>query len=219
MAQDRNSRRGEVVLNRVFAALLLIPIASVMLLIALLVRLESRGPILFRQQRYGLNDEVITVLKFRTMYSPETAQVRQPVRHDPRLTRVGRWLRRTCLDELPQLLNVVRGEMLLVGPQPRALVQDDHRDRSMDQTHPPKCAQRLLFWLLPLDRQEELIGDLDEKYRTKLLPDYGCREADLWYWWQTIRSIAPLLRRTLLRWSLFAGLVKAAGWMWERIGS
>jgi hypothetical protein len=190
-----------------------------MLLIALLVRLDSRGPILFRQKRYGLKDEVITVLKFRTLDilgQPRCARRRG---HDPRLTRMGRWLRQTSLDELPQVLNVLRGEMLLVGPQPSAAVQNDQADRSMDSAHPPKGPQRLLYWFLPLDCQEELIGDLDQKYRTKLLPEYGCREADLWYWWQAIRSIVPLLRRTLLRWSLFAGLVKAAGWMWERIGS
>ena len=89
---------------------------------ALLIRLESKGPILFRQWRFGLGSQPTEVLKFRTMYYDQqdvTGEARTLAR-DPRVTRVGRFLRRTSIDELPQLLNVLRGDMSLVGPRPHA---------------------------------------------------------------------------------------------------
>ncbi len=109
--------------DRVLAALILMLISPVMLAIALLVRLDSPGPALFRQKRYGFNNELIEVLKFRTMYQDQsdTHGERLTVRNDPRITRLGAFLRRTSLDELPQFLNVLRGEMSIVGPRPHAL--------------------------------------------------------------------------------------------------
>ena len=99
------------------AAVLLLP---VMLLVAILVRLTSRGPALFRQQRVGMNDVPFTLYKFRSMYADAEAESGAvwAKKDDPRITRVGRWLRRLRLDELPQLFNVLRGEMSIVGPRP-----------------------------------------------------------------------------------------------------
>ena len=106
---------------------LLIVAAPVMLLCALAIKLESKGPVLFRQRRRGLNQKVIEVLKFRTMNVMEDgANVRQATVDDDRITKVGRFLRRSSLDELPQLINVLKGEMSLVGPRPHALVHDEH---------------------------------------------------------------------------------------------
>ncbi|MBW4024135.1 MAG: exopolysaccharide biosynthesis polyprenyl glycosylphosphotransferase [Proteobacteria bacterium] len=97
--------------------------APVMLLVALAIRCDSPGPVLFVQPRLGFNNRVIRVRKFRTMRQCQgDAQGRlQAVRGDPRLTRLGGWLRRTSLDELPQLIDVVAGRMSLVGPRPHAL--------------------------------------------------------------------------------------------------
>jgi Undecaprenyl-phosphate glucose phosphotransferase len=109
--------------DRILGMLILALISPVMLAIALFIRLDSRGPVLFRQKRYGFNNELIEVLKFRTMYQERSdangEQLTQ--RDDPRITRVGAVLRRTSLDELPQFLNVVRGEMSIVGPRPHAI--------------------------------------------------------------------------------------------------
>jgi lipopolysaccharide/colanic/teichoic acid biosynthesis glycosyltransferase len=93
-----------------------------MLLIAIAIRLDSPGPVLFRQRRIGFNDRPFQVFKFRTMFADAADHDarRQVLAGDPRVTRIGRLLRRTSLDELPQLFNVLRGEMSVVGPRPHA---------------------------------------------------------------------------------------------------
>lgn len=108
--------------DRLLGVLLLILAAPVMALVALAIRLDSKGPILFKQRRYGFDNELIEVLKFRSMYADMTdaSAAKLVSRDDPRVTPVGRFIRRTSLDELPQLLNVIKGEMSLVGPRPHA---------------------------------------------------------------------------------------------------
>ena len=113
-------------LDYFFAASLLVVLAPLLTLIAVLIKVDSPGPILFRQERHGLNGRKFEILKFRTMYHsdvPET-NVRQCSRNDPRVTPIGRFLRRTSLDELPQIFNVLNGTMSLVGPRPHALSHD-----------------------------------------------------------------------------------------------
>jgi len=106
----------------VLAGLALLLTAPVMLLVAMAIKLDSPGPVFFKQRRYGYNNRLIGVYKFRSMYADQSdadAQ-RQTVRGDPRVTRVGHFIRRTSLDELPQLLNVLGGSMSMVGPRPHA---------------------------------------------------------------------------------------------------
>jgi undecaprenyl-phosphate galactose phosphotransferase/putative colanic acid biosynthesis UDP-glucose lipid carrier transferase len=110
------------------AALLLL--APLMLVTALLIKLDSPGPVLFRQQRSGFNAKRFQILKFRTMHVMEDgAAVSQAKRNDPRVTRFGSILRTTSIDELPQLFNVLFGDMSLVGPRPHALAHDDEYRR------------------------------------------------------------------------------------------
>jgi Undecaprenyl-phosphate glucose phosphotransferase len=108
--------------DRVLGTALFLLAAPVMALVALAIRLESKGPIVFKQRRFGFNNELIEVLKFRSMYTDkaDASASKLVTRDDPRVTRVGRFIRRTSLDELPQLLNVMKGEMSLVGPRPHA---------------------------------------------------------------------------------------------------
>lgn len=107
----------------VLGALILFLLLPLMGMIAALIKLDSPGPVLFRQKRLGRNNAAFEILKFRTMvHVPEPEQeVRQARQNDPRVTRIGRLLRRSSLDELPQLFNVLRGEMSLVGPRPHAI--------------------------------------------------------------------------------------------------
>jgi exopolysaccharide biosynthesis polyprenyl glycosylphosphotransferase len=115
---------AKLIEDKVLGLLLLILFAPAMAVIALLIKLDSRGPVLFVQERFGFNNNAIRVLKFRTMYTEraDLSGAQRTVRNDPRVTRVGRLLRALSLDELPQLINVVRGDMSLVGPRPHAIV-------------------------------------------------------------------------------------------------
>ncbi len=109
-----------------FTLAILVFALPVMLVIALLVKLTSKGPAIFPQRRYGLDGRQITVYKFRTMYVTEDgAHVSQARRNDPRITHLGGILRRYSLDELPQLINVLQGRMSLVGPRPHAVAHNE----------------------------------------------------------------------------------------------
>jgi exopolysaccharide biosynthesis polyprenyl glycosylphosphotransferase len=121
--------RGEELRRRAFdlviAVVALVLVLPVLLAIAVAIRIDSPGPILFRQTRGGIDGRPFRMYKFRTMTVTENdVAITQVTRGDPRITWVGRRLRQTSLDELPQLLNVIRGEMSLVGPRPHALQHD-----------------------------------------------------------------------------------------------
>ncbi len=111
------------IFDRVVALALVVMLSPVMLALALAVKLTSRGPVLFRQVRHGFNNESIEVLKFRSMYTEQSdfTAAKQVTRDDPRVTPVGRFIRKSSLDELPQLFNVLKGDLSLVGPRPHAL--------------------------------------------------------------------------------------------------
>lgn len=135
--------RVKIAMDRVGAAALLVAFSPLIGAVALRIRLADGRPVLFRQDRAGLHGAPFAMLKFRTMINDSVALAREwnltedpygIVENDPRITRTGRFLRRTSLDELPQLLNVLRGEMSLVGPRPDVLDQvevytDDERRR------------------------------------------------------------------------------------------
>ena len=112
----------KAVSDKLIAALALVLLSPVFAIVALAVKLESKGPILFKQNRYGFNNELIKVYKFRSMYTDMTDRDASKLvtKDDPRVTRVGRIIRKTSLDELPQLLNVLQGTLSLVGPRPHA---------------------------------------------------------------------------------------------------
>src|SRR3954471_14347020 len=115
-----SQQRTKDLLERMTACLLLVGLSPILGCIAVAIRLDSTGPVLYRQRRVGLNGSLFTLLKFRTMMvgADRIGLGWEVSRDDPRITAVGRVLRRLSLDELPQLVNVVRGEMVLVGPRP-----------------------------------------------------------------------------------------------------
>jgi putative colanic acid biosynthesis UDP-glucose lipid carrier transferase len=111
-------------------ALFLVVAAIPMALTAIAIKMTSSGSILFKQKRYGLNGRVVEVWKFRTMYTSEDgALVRQAYHGDQRVTRLGSFLRTNSLDELPQLLNVLSGQLSLVGPRPHAVAHNEQYRR------------------------------------------------------------------------------------------
>ena len=123
---DGAERAAKRALDIVSAAGALVALAPVLLTIAVLIRLDSSGPAIFRQRRCGFDNREFVMFKFRTMQASEDrGPIVQASPNDWRFTRVGRLLRRSSLDELPQLLNVLRGEMSLVGPRPHAIAHDD----------------------------------------------------------------------------------------------
>ena len=113
--------------DRLFAATALLALAPIMFAIAIAVKLSSEGPVFFKQRRKGVDGRVFTIYKFRSMrvHRPKAGVIEQAKRGDPRVTRVGAFLRRTSLDELPQFINVLRGEMSVVGPRPHAIEHDN----------------------------------------------------------------------------------------------
>jgi undecaprenyl-phosphate galactose phosphotransferase/putative colanic acid biosynthesis UDP-glucose lipid carrier transferase len=120
------SRAIKRVIDIVIAATVLLILAPALLVIAAIVKLDSPGPVFFRQRRNGYRGREFRILKFRTMSVLEDGDsVMQARRDDQRVTRVGRLLRKTSFDELPQLLNILRGEMSLVGPRPHAVAHDE----------------------------------------------------------------------------------------------
>jgi Undecaprenyl-phosphate glucose phosphotransferase len=128
----------DMVAKRVFdvvvASLAIVALSPVMLATAIAIKLDSKGPVLFRQKRYGFNNEIIDVLKFRSMYNDmaDPAAKKVVTKGDPRVTKVGRFIRRTSIDELPQLFNVIAGTLSLVGPRPHA-VNAHTNDQTWDE--------------------------------------------------------------------------------------
>jgi Undecaprenyl-phosphate glucose phosphotransferase len=134
---DGGQAFAKTLFDRAIAGILLLFISPLLLVLAAMVRFSSPGPIFYRQIRHGFNHEPIGVLKFRSMYAelcdaPDAREVRQALRHDKRITPIGGFLRRTSLDELPQLWNVFRGEMSLVGPRPHAMAHNEHFAHQID---------------------------------------------------------------------------------------
>ena len=117
----------------IFSILLLVLLSPLLILAALVIRLDSPGAAVFRQWRIGMHGKPFRIWKFRTLSVVEDGdEVAQVTKADPRITHVGRFLRRTSIDELPQLINVVRGEMSLVGPRPHARAHDRYFAERID---------------------------------------------------------------------------------------
>ncbi|SAK77370.1 sugar transferase [Caballeronia glebae] len=140
---------AKTIFDRVFAACAILGTSPVLLAIALAVKLSSPGPVLFKQRRRGASGQPFEIYKFRTMrtHAPGDGVVVQARRGDPRVTRVGAFLRRTSLDELPQFFNVLRGEMSVVGPRPHAIEHDDlYQDIVDDYIHRYRIKPGITGW-------------------------------------------------------------------------
>lgn len=138
--------------DKVLALMALILLFPVMLVVALLIKLDSNGPVIFRQKRYGFNNQLIEIYKFRTMHveAQDGNAETLVTRNDPRVTRIGNILRRTSLDELPQILNVLKSEMSMIGPRPHATQAKAagryYQDVVSEYTHRHKVKPGITGW-------------------------------------------------------------------------
>lgn len=115
-------RAEDIILSACILAFIAIP----MLLVSLLIKLDSKGPVIYKQKRYGLDSKSFTIYKFRTMRPSHDDQIfKQATEDDPRVTKLGKWMRKYSVDELPQFINVLQGRMSVVGPRPHPLALDD----------------------------------------------------------------------------------------------
>jgi len=180
-----NKRLQDLILGLIALILL----APVMAVIALAIRLDSPGPIFFRQRRHGFNHEEIVVWKFRSMKqeAADATASRQVTHDDDRVTRIGRFIRKTSLDELPQLLNVLAGEMSLVGPRPHAIgMKTGHVESARlvaDYAHRHRIKPGMTGWAAVNGSRGPLHTARDVRRRVQLDIDYVERQSlwmDLW---------------------------------------
>ncbi len=182
----------------VFAAAGLILATPLLVLVAVLVRLDSPGPVFFVQRRYGFNQQPFRIIKFRSMRAlDDGAVIRQATAGDPRLTRVGRWLRRWNVDEIPQLFNVLTGDVSLVGPRPHALSHDhEYEQRVSLYARRHNVKPGFTGWAQIHGYRGET--DTDEKMRKRV--EYDLFYIDNWSLWLDLQIMArTLLSRTAYR--------------------
>jgi len=196
-----NTERAAIkrVADIAFASLMLVAFAPVMLAVAAAIRLDSEGPILFRQKRLGFNNQVIRVLKFRSMVHDAASEHRiraQTTANDPRVTRIGRFIRRTSIDELPQLVNVIRGEMSLVGPRPHAVgMSAGHLDVHAivsDYAHRHRVKPGLTGWAQVNGSRGPVHTEEEVRERVRLDMEYVNR-ASFWFDLYIMLITAPRL--------------------------
>jgi Undecaprenyl-phosphate glucose phosphotransferase len=195
----RPLNRREVIQKRVFdllfAAGALLLATPLLVLVAALIKLDSRGPIFFVQRRFGFNQQPFRIIKFRTMSTlDDGAIIRQAQFDDPRLTRVGRWLRRWNIDEIPQLFNVLTGDMSLVGPRPHALSHDrEYEQRISLYARRHNVKPGITGWAQINGYRGET--DTDEKMRKRV--EYDLFYIDNWSLWLDLKIMArTVLSRT-----------------------
>ena len=169
---DSVAKRAFDITFALFALVLLWPL---IIAAAIAVKATSKGPILFRQKRHGFNNEVIEILKFRSMYTDMSDQtaVKAVTKGDPRVTPVGRFLRKSSVDELPQLLNVLRGELSLVGPRPHAVQAQTGNRKYVDVVESYFARHRVKPGVTGWAQINGLRGELDsdEKIRARTAYD------------------------------------------------
>jgi len=176
-------RLEDLVLGTIFLTLL----APLMIAVALAVKLTSRGPVLFRQRRHGEDGVEFNVLKFRSMSVMENgAAVVQAQRNDPRITPVGAFLRRTSLDELPQFLNVLAGNMSIVGPRPHAVAHNElYRTKILEYMRRHKVKPGITGWA----QVNGLRGETDTLEKMVARVEHDLQYIRRWSFWLDVKIV------------------------------
>ncbi|HLH98884.1 MAG TPA: undecaprenyl-phosphate glucose phosphotransferase [Xanthobacteraceae bacterium] len=183
--------RLELVEKRIFdvlfASVALLLLTPLLIVTAVLIKLDSPGPVFFLQRRFGFNQQPFQIIKFRSMRTSEDGPViRQAQRHDPRVTRVGWWLRRFNIDEVPQLINVIKGDMSLVGPRPHALAHDrEFGERIFTYARRHNVKPGITGWAQIHGLRGET--DTDEKMRARI--EHDLHYIDNWSIWLDLQIL------------------------------
>lgn len=184
-------------LDLVLASCFLVLAAVPMLIIALAIKMTSRGPVFFRQRRYGLDGREIRIWKFRTMYVCEDGpEIQQAKPDDPRVTPIGRFLRRTSLDELPQLFNVLEGTMSLVGPRPHATA---HNELYRSKIRGYMLRHKVKPGITGLAQVEGLRGETETLDKMEKRIEYDHKYIREWSLWLDIKILARTVRAGISR--------------------
>jgi len=182
--------------DKLLGALLLALFTPFMVLIAALIKLDSRGPVFFVQERYGFNNKTIKIIKFRTMRVEQCdpSGAARTVRNDPRLTRVGGLLRRFSLDELPQLMNVVAGHMSLVGPRPHAITMRAgsqlYHEAVDEYLHRHRVKPGMTGW----SQVNGLRGEIDTVEKARARVRYDLQYIEDWSIWLDVKILLMTFR-------------------------
>ena len=184
--------------DKILASCMILVLSPIMATVALAIRLDSPGPILFRQPRFGLNNHIFHVYKFRSMYHnrPPEAGTPQAKRGDPRITRVGAIIRRTSLDELPQLFNVLEGTMSLVGPRPHAV---DHNKYYGGVIESYFARHRMKPGITGWAQVNGLRGETDRPEKMKARVQYDLEYIENWSLWLDVKIIAKTVAIVLFK--------------------
>jgi Undecaprenyl-phosphate glucose phosphotransferase len=178
--------------DRVIAAVALVLLSPIMLGVALAVRFTSKGPILFKQKRHGFNNQLVEVYKFRSMYTDmcDAKASKLVTKDDPRVTPVGRIIRKTSLDELPQLFNVLKGELSLVGPRPHATACRAG-ERLYNEVVDGYCARhRMKPGITGLAQINGWRGETDTEEKLQRRVEYDLQYIDNWSVWMDLYILA-----------------------------
>ncbi len=178
----------KVIMDRIVAAMLLLLLSPFLLVVALSIKLTSRGPVFFKQDRHGWDGAVFKIWKFRSMFLHEelNGEVQQATKNDVRITPIGNFLRRTSIDELPQLINVLIGEMSLVGPRPHAVAHNDYYDDHIDSY---LLRHRIKPGITGLAQVNGCRGETEEMEKMRQRVEYDVAYINNWSLWLDVKIL------------------------------
>ena len=183
-----NHRLFKAIEDRVLAVIALLLLSPLMMVIAILIKLDSPGPVIFRQSRTGWNGREFYIWKFRSMklHQPEPDDLKQATRDDDRITPIGRFIRKTSIDELPQLFNVLSGTMSLVGPRPHAIQHNTDYDKRINSY---MTRHRIKPGITGLAQIKGYRGETDTLDKMKKRVEYDMQYINSWSFWLDIEIL------------------------------
>jgi putative colanic acid biosynthesis UDP-glucose lipid carrier transferase len=187
-----NYRLFKEIEDRIMAVVALVALCPLLVITALLIKIDSPGPVIFRQQRTGWNGKNFHIYKFRSMqiHNTEDGQLKQASADDERFTRVGRFIRKTSIDELPQLFNVLRGEMSMVGPRPHAI---EHNSEYAKRINTYMTRHRIKPGITGLAQVNGFRGETDTLEKMKSRVEYDMQYINNWSFWLDIKILLKTL--------------------------